>query len=59
MAFQMGVIILGSAWGGVELDKYLDTWEFPVFTLVFSILGVFLALYLSLKDLIKTNRKDK
>ena len=58
MAFQMGVIIFGSALGGVKLDDYtkahhyIDA-EFPVFTLSFTILGVVIAMYFFIKDLIK------
>ena len=57
MAFQMGVIIFGSAIGGVKLDEYLKQHhyldiEFPVFTFSFTILGVAIAMYFFLKDLI-------
>jgi len=61
MAFQMGVIIFGSAIGGVKLDEYtknhqyIDT-EFPVFTLTFTILGVVIAMYFFLKDLINNTK---
>lgn len=52
MAFQMGVIILGGAYGGVKLDAYLQ-WGFPVFTVVFSISSVAIAMYFSLRDFLK------
>lgn len=52
MAFQMIGIILVTTWGGVKLDK-LTGWETPVFTIVLSLLGVFAAIYFSIKDLIK------
>lgn len=52
MAFQMGVIILGGAYGGVKLDAYLQ-WKFPVFTVVFSISSVAIAMYFSLRDFLK------
>ena len=52
MAFQMLVIILVATWGGTKIDKLLDL-ETPVFTIVLSLLGVFAALYTSLKDFIK------
>ncbi len=60
MAFQMGVIIFGSAFGGVKLDQYLKEHhilevEFPVFTFSFTILGVAIAMYFFLKDLFKNN----
>ena len=61
MAFQMGVVIFGSAIGGVELDKYTKAHhyieaEFPVFTLTFTILGVVIAMYFFLKDLIRNTK---
>jgi len=56
MAFQMGIIILGSTYGGVKLDKYLQ-WGFPVFTVVFAISSVVIALYQVLKGLSDSNKK--
>jgi F0F1-type ATP synthase assembly protein I len=52
MAFQMLGIILVTTWGGVKLDK-ITGWKTPVFTVVLSLLGVFAAIYVSIKDLIK------
>jgi predicted MFS family arabinose efflux permease len=52
MAVQMAAIIVGGVLGGIELDKWL-AWEFPVFTLVLTLLSVFLAMYYFIKDLIK------
>ncbi len=52
MAFQMIGIILVTTWGGVKLDK-LTGWKTPVFTIVLSLLGVFAAIYITIKDLIK------
>ncbi len=52
MAFQMIGIILVTTWGGVKLDK-LTGWKTPVFTIVLSLFGVFAALYITLKDIIK------
>jgi len=52
IAFQMLVIILAGALGGRELDKWVE-WEFPVFTLVLSILAVILAIYTVIKDFIR------
>jgi len=48
----MGLIIFAGAFGGVKLDEKIR-WEFPVFTLVLSLLGVGTALYVVLKDLLK------
>ncbi|MGI6338381.1 MAG: AtpZ/AtpI family protein [Bacteroidales bacterium] len=52
MAFQMLIIILIAVWGGTRLDKILEL-KTPVFTIVLSLIGVFAALYTSLKDFIK------
>jgi len=48
----MIVIIVGGAFGGKALDNWLD-WEFPVFTLVLTILSVVIALFIGLRDLFK------
>lgn len=58
MAFQMGLIIFGGSYGGVLLDRYLN-WNFPVFTFIFSILSVVIAVYFFIRDLIKTDKKTK
>ncbi len=55
MAFQMGIIILGGSYGGVVLDRHID-WEFPVFTITFSILSVVIAVYFFIKDLLKSDK---
>jgi F0F1-type ATP synthase assembly protein I len=52
LAFQMIGIILITVWGGVKLDK-LTGWNTPVFTIVLSLLGVFAAIYIAIKDFIK------
>ena len=58
MAFQMGIIVFGSAIGGVKLDEYLinnqyvET-DFPIFTVTFTILGVVFSMYLFIRDLLK------
>ncbi len=52
MAFQMAAIIVGGVLGGIELDKWLKL-KFPIFTLVLTLLSVFLAIYYFIKDIIK------
>jgi len=52
MAIQMAAIIVGGVLGGVGLDKWLKL-KFPVFTLVLTLLSVFLAMYYFIKDIIK------
>lgn len=48
----MMVIIVAGTFGGFKLDEFLN-WGFPVFTLLFSIGAVILAIYIAIKDLIK------
>lgn len=50
MAFQMGAIILIGAYAGQRLDAYYHTSK-PYFTVGLSLLAIFAALYLTLKDL--------
>ena len=52
MAFQMMAICGVFAYGGVRLDRWLAL-KFPVFTVVLTIGGVFLALYSSLRDFLR------
>jgi hypothetical protein len=52
MAIQMAAIIVGGVLGGIELDKLLAI-KFPIFTLVLTLLSVFLAMYYFIKDVIK------
>jgi hypothetical protein len=57
LAIQMGVIIALAVWGGNKLDKQYNN-KTPVFTIVLSLLGIFAALYLVLKDLIRPPRNE-
>ena len=52
MAFQMIAIILLGVFGGKKLDEYMEL-KFPVFTLVLTLVSVFLAIYFVIKDLMK------
>ncbi|MGZ4053468.1 MAG: AtpZ/AtpI family protein [Bacteroidia bacterium] len=52
MGLKMAIIMGGGTYGGIELDKWLQL-KFPVFTLVCSLLSVFLAIYYFIKDFIK------
>jgi hypothetical protein len=52
LAFQMFAIIGLGAFGGVKLDQWLHL-EFPVFTLILSIVAVALSIYFAIKDLIR------
>ncbi len=52
MALQMIIIILAGAFGGYELDKWLQ-WKFPVFTVVLTILAVILSVIFGMRELFK------
>ncbi len=52
LAFQMIAIILLILFGGIKLDEFLER-DFPLFTFLGAIMGVVLALYFVLKDLLK------
>jgi hypothetical protein len=52
MAFQMIGVIVSLTLAGKYLDYLLET-PFPVFTLVFVVCSVFIALFLTIRDLIK------
>ena len=49
LGFQMMGIILLGVYGGYSLDKYL-TWEFPLFTLILSLLSIAVAMYFLFKE---------
>jgi uncharacterized membrane protein (DUF106 family) len=53
MAFQMIVIILIFYWAGSKLDQRAAN-DNPVYTAILSLLGVFIGLYVSLRDFIFT-----
>ncbi len=48
----MIVIMVGGAFGGKALDERLD-WEFPVFTLVLTVLSVVIAIIYGMRELFK------
>ena len=52
MATQMAVIIVVFALGGIKLDEYLEN-EIAYATGGLTILGVILAMYFMIKDLIR------
>ena len=52
MATQMAVIIVVFALGGIKLDEYFQT-DMAYFTGGLTILGVILAMYFMIKDLLK------
>ena len=52
IAFQMLVIILLGVFGGYKLDQFINI-EFPLFTLIFSLGSVSLAIYVAVRDFLK------
>ena len=52
MGIQMGAIIVGGVLAGIELDGWLQL-KIPVFTLVLTLLAVFLAIYYFIRDVLK------
>ena len=52
IAFQMLIIILLGVYGGIKLDEHLEL-KFPVFTLIFTVLAVILAIYYTIKDALR------
>lgn len=52
MAIQMGVTVMIGAFIGKKLDGHFQM-EKPLFTILFALLAIIAALYLTLKDLIR------
>jgi F0F1-type ATP synthase assembly protein I len=55
IAIQMAVIIAVGVFGGFKLDGLLNT--SPLFTITLSMAGVAIAIYISIKDVIKPKKK--
>ena len=58
IAAQMLVVILLGVFGGIKLDEWIG-WNFPVLTVILSILAVIFAIYLVTKDLLKKENPNK
>lgn len=54
LAIQAGLLIFGGTFGGFKLDRWLNL-KFPLFTLVLSLLAVFAAIWLLVRDVLKKN----
>ncbi|MFO7615626.1 MAG: AtpZ/AtpI family protein [Bacteroidales bacterium] len=52
LAFKLIAVVLAAFFIGMLMDKWLNI-NFPIFTLVFSVGGLILTLYLLIKDLLK------
>lgn len=57
MGIEMGVTIALGVFGGVKMDKWLGT--SPIFTLILSLAGVAIAMYVMIKTLLKPKNKKK
>ena len=58
IAIQMGVIIGVSVWGGRKLDAKLNLNK-PYLTIVLSLVGVALALYLIIREVINMGKNEQ
>ncbi len=58
ITIQMGIIIGLSAWGGLKLDEYFKT-KRPYCTMVLSLLGIAVAMYVVIKDVISQSKDDE
>lgn len=56
MVFQMGITIAAGAYFGMWLDKKYPN-EFSLYTVIFSLLGVFGSLYMVIKKVININKE--
>jgi F0F1-type ATP synthase assembly protein I len=56
LGIQMAVIVVAGAFGGRELDKWLQ-WHFPVFTIVLTLLGIVLSILYGIRELFKQQKK--
>lgn len=52
MATQMGITIFLGVWGGIKLDQFFQ-FETPVMTLICSLLGVILAVYIVIREVLR------
>lgn len=57
IALQMGFLIGLGAFAGIKLDERYPK-KYPVFTIILSLLGVFLGLYVVIKQLSKISKDD-
>lgn len=57
LAFEMGAVIALGVFGGIKLDKLLNT--SPLLTIICSLAGIALALYLIIKTSLKPQKNRK
>jgi len=52
LATQMAITIFLGVWGGMKLDSYFQ-FNTPIMTLICSLLGVTLAVYIVIRDVLR------
>ncbi len=57
LAFEMGAVIALGVFGGIKLDKLLNT--SPLFTIVCSLAGIAISLFLIIKSTLKPQKNQK
>lgn len=57
LAFEMGAVIALGVFGGVKLDKLLNT--SPLLTIICSLAGIALSLYLIIRSSLKGQKSKK
>jgi cell shape-determining protein MreD len=57
IAIQMGVTIGIGVFAGIKFDESYPN-EYSAYTIIFSLLGVFISLYAVIKQLQNMNKKD-
>ena len=56
LAFEMGAVIALGVFGGIQLDKWLNV--SPLFTVVCSLAGIAVSLYLIIRSTTKLQKKQ-
>ena len=56
LAFQMIAVILAFVWAGRKIDEIYFQGN-SIFIIVFSLIGVLIAMYIAIKDLLKITKK--
>ncbi len=56
LGIQMAVIVVAGAFGGREVDKWLQ-WHFPVFTIVFTLVAIVLSILYGIREFFKQQKK--
>lgn len=58
MGFQMGFVIFLGVWGGSKLDEKFPN-EHKLWTIILSLLSVFIALYLVIREVKQLSKDDE